>query len=89
MAFSTSNVVRDSQGSMNKMRGTWAGLDSDGSNGSVTGTGYATAASFLTNNSAGPENPINARITNSSGTWTVSVPYTSTVTAGTFEITFR
>jgi hypothetical protein len=88
MAFELSNVVRDNGGSQNIMRGTWTGLASDTENGSVVGRGYATSAIFLSNNSNGPENAIPVRINNSSGTWTVSVPYSFTVDKGTFEIRF-
>ncbi len=89
MAFSTSNLARENLGSCNRLRGNWAGLDSDTANATITGTGYAMGASFLTNNSVGPENPIPIQITNTNGAWTVSAYYNSTVTNGTFEITFK
>jgi len=89
MAFATSNIVRENNGSVNIMRGNWSGAASDTSNGTVTGSGQGISAEFYTNNSTSPENIIPARITTSSGTWTVSVPYTTTVTNGTFVITFK
>jgi hypothetical protein len=89
MAFATSNIARENLGSANLLRGTWTGASTDTANGTVTGKGFATRATFLSNNSTGPENAIPARITNSSGTWTVSVPYNFDVTAGTFEIVFK
>lgn len=89
MAFATSNIVRDNLGSISAVRGTWTGAAGDTSNGSVEGRGYAVSAEFYSHNSTSPENSIPARITNSSGTWTVSVPYNTTVTAGTFVIKFK
>jgi len=89
MAFSTSNLSRDTVGSSYALKGTWTGLDSDTANGTVTGPGYCSDATFKTNNTVGPENDTSVRITNSNGTWTVSVYYNSTVTAGTFQIAFK
>lgn len=89
MAFATSSVSRDSTGSSNVFRGTWTGAAGDSTVGTVTGSGYALMAQFLTNNSTGPENAIPVRITNSSNTWTVSVPYNTAVTAGTFRVEFK
>ena len=89
MAFVTSNISRENTGSQNRITGNWTGSDSDTSNGTVTGNGFCSDASFKTNNSVGPENDVPVRITNSSGTWTVSVYYNSNVTAGTFNITFK
>lgn len=88
MAFATSNVVRLGSGSMAVMGGTWTGTVGDAS-GSVTGNGYCFDATFRPNTSTGPSNAIQTRISNSSGTWTVTVPYQETVTAGTFKIEFR
>lgn len=88
MAFATSNVARISLGSTSGMVGTWTGTNGDAS-GTVTGTGYCLVARFLPNTSTSPSNPIQPRISNSSGTWTVTVPYQETVTAGTFQIEFK
>lgn len=88
MAFATANVVRQCFGSVNAIIGTWTGTSGD-TVGSVTGNGYALNAEFDTNLSTGPGETIIPRITNSSGTWTVTVPYEQTVTAGTFNITFK
>ena len=89
MAFATTNVVRENLGSINAVRGNWSGLASDSTIGSFSGTGYAMTAEFQTNNSTGPENAIPCRVVNSGGNWTVSVPYTTDVTNGSFIIKFR
>lgn len=89
MAFATTNVAHENVGSAHVFRGNWSGLVSDTSNGTVTGKGFAYSAEFMQNNTTGPENPINVRVTNSSGDWTVSVPYTTTVTNGTFKIVYK
>ena len=88
MAFATSNVYRDNNGTTNVMRGSWSGTTGD-SAGTVTGNGYAIAADFLDNDSTTPGQIIPARISNAGGTWTVTVPYSETVTAGLFSIIFR
>lgn len=88
MAFATSNIVRESNGSQAVMRGTWTGTVGD-SAGTVTGKGYALSARFDDNNSTTPGTVIPTRISNSSGDWTVTVPYSQTVTAGTFKIEFK
>ena len=88
MAFATSNVYRDNAGSVNVLRGSWSGTTGDDV-GTVTGRGYAVMADFNTNDSTSPGTVIPARISNSSGTWTVTVPYQETVTGGLFSITFR
>lgn len=88
MAFATSNVARDNAGSTSIMRGNWTGTVGDAA-GTVTGRGFALSAEFLDNNSTGPGQVIPARISNSSGTWTVTVPYSATCTAGTFRIEFK
>ena len=88
MAFATSNVVREGFGSTAVMRGTWTGTVGD-SGGSVTGSGYALSADFIDNNATTPGQEILARISNSSGTWTVTVPYEATCTVGTFRIEFK
>jgi len=89
VAFSTSNIVRENLGSVNAVRGNWAGLNSDATIGTYSGSGSAFSAEFLTNNTVGPENAIPCRILNSNGTWTVSVPYTTDVTNGSFIIKFK
>lgn len=89
MAFATTVQGRDNNGSFSIVRGTWTGAAGDSTVGTLTGGGYAFNASFITNNSTGPENAIPIRITNSSNTWTVSVPYNTTVTAGTFRVEFK
>lgn len=88
MAFTTANIARDNAGSTAIMRGTWTGTAGDTA-GTVTGSGYALAANFATNNSTSPGQVIPVRISNSSGTWTVTIPYQETVTAGTFRIEFK
>lgn len=88
MAFSTSNVVRENSGSTNVMRGSWAGTAGDDV-GTVTGNGYAMDAEFDTNDTVTPGEIIPARITNSNGTWTVTVPYHDTYTSGSFRIIFK
>lgn len=88
MAFATANVVRDNAGSTSIMRGTWTGTVGD-SAGTVTGNGNVLSADFYDNNSTTPGQAIPVRMSNSSGTWTVTVPYQSTVTAGTFRIEFK
>ena len=88
MAFATSNVVRDGGGSVAVMRGTWTGTVGDDV-GTVTGSGHALSAEFRPNTSTSPSDAIQTRISNSSGTWTVTVPYFETVTAGTFKIEFK
>lgn len=88
MAFATANIVRDNAGSTAIMRGTWTGTAGDTA-GSVTGSGYVLAAEFLPNTSTGPGQTVPVRLSNSSGTWTVTVPYQETVTAGTFRIEFK
>lgn len=88
MAFATSNLARDNGGSVLILRGTWTGAQGDAV-GTVTGTGQALSADFRPNTSTGPSSVIQTRISNSSGTWTVTVPNTETVTAGTFQITFK
>lgn len=88
MAFATSNVARDSYGTVAVMRGSWTGTLGDAS-GTVTGSGHCLGADFHSNASTGPANPIRPVVSNSSGTWTVTVPYFETVTAGTFEIRFK
>lgn len=88
MAFATSNVSRDNNGTANVLRGTWTGAVGDAS-GTVQGNGYALTAFFQSNNSTFPGDSIPARISNSNGTWTVTVPYQGTVTNGVFEITFK
>lgn len=88
MAFATSSVVRESAGSNAVMRGTWTGTAGD-SAGTVTGSGYALSAEFDDNLSTTPGQSLVPRISNSSGTWTVTVPYSQTVTAGTFKIEFK
>jgi len=89
MAFATSNIVRESSGSHAVMRGSWTGSAGDSTVGTVTGSGYAIAAEFYDHNSTTPGQRIIPRISNSSGTWTVSVPYSQAVTAGTFKIEFK
>lgn len=88
MAFATTNTSRENAGSTAVYRGTWTGTSGD-ANGSVTGSGNCFAADFFANTSAGPANVIRTSISNSSGTWTVTVPYQETVTAGTFAIRFK
>lgn len=88
MAFATSNLVRENAGTVNILRGEWTGSRGD-ANGTVTGSGYAFSADFRPNTTSSPSNTIQTRISNSSGTWTVTVPYQETVTAGTFEIKFK
>ena len=88
MAFATTDIFRDSGGSTSVLRGSWSGTVGD-SAGTVTGRGYAIQADFITNDSTSPGQVIPARISNSSGTWTVTVPYQETVTGGQFSITFR
>lgn len=88
MAFATSNVNRDNAGSLNVVRGSWTGTVGDAA-GTVEGRGYCVDAVFQDNNSASPGQNIPVRISNSSGTWTVTVPYEATVTAGTFSIRFK
>lgn len=88
MAFATANIVRDNAGSTAIMRGTWTGTAGDTA-GSVTGSGYVLSATFTPNTSTGPGQVIPTRLSNSSGTWTVTVPYQETVTAGTFRIEFK
>lgn len=88
MAFATSSIVRETSGSVAVMRGTWTGTVGD-SAGTVTGSGYALSAEFDDHNSTTPGQAILPRISNSSGTWTVTVPYSQTVTAGTFKIEFK
>ena len=88
MAFATANVVRENGGSLNIVRGSWTGSRGDAV-GTVTGKGYCTDAKFLSNLTSGTDNVVASRISNSSGTWTVSVPYYEAVTAGTFEIRFK
>jgi hypothetical protein len=88
MAFATSNLAREGSGSMAVLRGTWTGTNGDAS-GTVTGSGYCHAAMFRPNTTTGPSNVIQTRVSNSSGTWTVTVPYQETVTAGTFSIEFK
>ena len=88
MAFATASVGRENGGTVNILRGSWTGSVGD-SEGTVTGRGYATSADFSTNLTSGPDNRIPARISNSSGVWTVTVPYNQAVTAGTFEIKFK
>lgn len=88
MAFATSNISRQNIGSANALIGSWTGTVGD-TTGSVTGSGVALNAEFDANLSVGPGEVILPRITNSSGTWTVTVPYSQTVTAGTFNIIFK
>ena len=88
MAFATSNVASENFGTLRGMRGTWTGVIGDAS-GTVTGNGYAMDAEFMPNTTTGPSNKIQTRISNSSGTWIVTVPYQETVTAGTFVIRFK
>jgi hypothetical protein len=79
MAFATTNLSRESAGSYNVMRGTWTGTAGDDV-GTVAGGGYALGAEFDTNLSSGPS---------SGSSWTVTVPYHQTVTAGSFAIRFK
>jgi len=88
MAFATANLSRDGAGSMAVLRGQWTGTIGD-ANGTVTGNGYCHDATFRPNTTTGPSNVIQTRVSNSSGTWTVTVPYQETVTAGTFRIEFK
>lgn len=88
MAFATSNVVRENFGSINVMRGNWSGTAGDDA-GSIVGNGYALDAEFDTNSSTGPGGVVPARVSNSSGVWTVTVPFQQTVTNGSFKIEFR
>ena len=87
MAFATANIVRKNVGTVNMMAGTWTGNAGDDV-GTITGNGYAINAEVDANVSTGPGEVILYRITNSGGTWTVTIPYHQTVTAGTFEIEF-
>jgi len=88
MAFATSNIVRENAGSQAIMRGSWTGSVGD-DEGTVTGSGYALGAEFYDHRSETPGQRIIPRISNSSGTWTVTVPYSQAVTAGTFKIEFK
>lgn len=88
MAFATSNVVKENLGSTGLLRGTWTTSIGD-ADGTVTGRGYASSADFRPNTATSPSDVIQTRITNSSGTWTVTIPNQETVTAGTFEIRFK
>lgn len=88
MAFSTSNVCRENAGTVNIMRGSWSGVAGDDV-GTVTGNGYAIDAEFDTNDTSTPGEIIPARISNSAGTWTVTVPYHDTYTNGSFKIEFK
>jgi hypothetical protein len=88
MAFATANVVRENMGSINSIRGSWTGTVGDDV-GTVTGSGFASSAEFDANLSETPGEKLIPRITNSSGTWTVTIPYHRTVTAGTFVIRFK
>lgn len=89
MAFATAYPERHNNGSTYMLTGTWTGSLGDAS-GSVTGKGHCISARFDTNKaSGGPSNAIVPQISNSSGTWTVTVPYSETVTAGTYSIVFR
>lgn len=88
MAFATANIVREGSGSSAVMRGTWTGTVGD-SAGTITGKGYALDAEFFDNSSTTPGQRLIPRISNSSGDWTVTIPYSQTVTAGTFKIEFK
>lgn len=88
MAFATSGVVKENLGSSGMLRGSWTTSIGD-ADGTVTGSGYASSAEFRPNTSTSPSNVIQTRISNSSGTWTVTIPNQETVTAGTFEIRFK
>lgn len=88
MAFASTNYTRVNLGSVVALNGTWTGTVGD-SPGTVTGNGYAFNAEFDTNLSTGPGETLIPRISNSSGTWTVTVPYSQTVTAGTFNVVFK
>lgn len=88
MAFATANIVRDNYGTTNVVRGTWTGTAGDDV-GTYSGNGYALDAEFDANISTSPGEVIPARVSNSSGTWTVTVPYHVTVTSGTFKIEFK
>lgn len=88
MAFATANLARDGAGSIAILRGDWTGTRGD-ANGSVEGRGYCFGANFFANTTSGPANVIRTSVSNASGTWTVTVPYQETVTAGTFEIRFK
>lgn len=88
MAFATSSVRRENSGSQYVLSGSWTGTYGDAS-GSVTGKGYCSGAVFNSNTTTGPKSPIRPTISNSSGDWTVTVPFFETVTAGTFQITFK
>lgn len=88
MAFATSNIVRESGGSTNIMFGTWTKSAGD-ADGTVTGNGYCVEAEFRTNLSTTPGQFVPTRISNSSGTWTVTVPEPRAVTAGEFRIEFK
>ena len=88
MAFATSNISRESGGSVNIMRGTWTGTSGDAA-GTITGRGHVIDHEFYANTTSGPANRLMSSVSNSSGTWTVTVPYFETVTAGTFTIRFK
>lgn len=88
MAFATAAPELRSTGSGYCLTGTWTGAIGD-ANGSVTGAGYCTDATFKTNSSASPVAVVPVRISTTSGVWTVTVPNVETVTAGTYEINYR
>jgi hypothetical protein len=88
MSFATSNVVRDNMGTINALRGNWTGSVGDDV-GTITGSGYATSAEFDANLSTTPGEDVVTRISNSSGTWTVTILNHQNVTNGSFVIRFK
>jgi len=88
MAFATSNPELLSGGNCFTLVGDWTGTVGDAA-GTVTGSGYCLEAVFMPNTSTSPSSVIPCRFTNSSGTWTVTVPYVETVTAGRYSIKYR
>lgn len=89
MAFSTSNIRADVQGSTKVVYGNWAGTVGDGSGTFTVASGKVLSAEFAISDSNGPTEAALPVTTSLSGyLTTVTVYYPRTVTTGTFKIEF-
>lgn len=86
MAFSSTVQSCENRGSCTEVRGTWTGSAGDAA-GTLTVAGIALSAEFLQNLSSGPLQ--GAVPVSGIGTATVTVYNLSTVTGGTFRVTYK
>lgn len=90
MAFSTSNVVANSQGSLRSVSGDWTGSAGDSAGSYTVGSARVVSYDFDPGlGSSGPAEKALVSASVSSGQTTLSVFYHQTITAGKFLVVFK